>query len=106
MKSRLGEHVAGLHAYTDAALGLEALMRERMALMTPSEFERVLHPIFEQDELTLILSGAALGALAGFARAARGAPSPSPTKTKRRKERKRMSRRRKRRSRQTPPRSR
>ena len=67
VKSRLGEHVAGLHAYTDAALGLEALMRERMALMTPSEFERVLHPIFEQDELTLILSGAALGALAGFA---------------------------------------
>jgi hypothetical protein len=67
VKSRLGEHVAGLHAYTDAALGLEALMRERMALMTPSEFERVLHPIFEQDELTLIVSGAVLGALAGFA---------------------------------------
>ena len=42
-------------------------MRERMALMTPSEFERVLHPIFEQDELTLIVSGAVLGALAGFA---------------------------------------
>ena len=42
-------------------------MRERMALMTPAEFERVLHPIFEQDELTLIISGAVLGAVAGFA---------------------------------------
>lgn len=30
------------------------------------EFERVLHPIFEQDELTLIISGAVLGAIAGF----------------------------------------
>ena len=37
-----------------------------MALMTPQEFERVLHPIFEQDELTLIISGAVLGAIAGF----------------------------------------
>ena len=55
------------HEYSDDALGLKELMRERMALMTPSEFERVLHPIFEQDELTLIVSGAVLGALAGFA---------------------------------------
>jgi len=31
-------------------------------LITPGEFERVLHPIFEQDELTLIVSGAVLGA--------------------------------------------
>ena len=56
-----------LHEYSDDALGLKELMRERMALMTPSEFERVLHPIFEQDELTLIVSGAVLGAVAGFA---------------------------------------
>ena len=41
-------------------------MRERMKMMTPQEFERVLHPIFEQDELTLIISGAVLGAIAGY----------------------------------------
>ena len=67
VKVRLAEHVHVLHEYSDDALGLKELMRERMALMTPSEFERVLHPIFEQDELTLIVSGAVLGAVAGFA---------------------------------------
>ena len=67
VKVRLAEHVHVLHEYSDDALGLKELMRERMALMTPSEFERVLHPIFEQDELTLIISGAVLGAIAGFA---------------------------------------
>ena len=51
------------------AQGLQDLMREKMALMTPQEFERVLHPIFEQDELTLIASGAVLG---------KGSPGPSP----------------------------
>ena len=49
------EHVHVLHEYTDATLGLQELMRERMKMMTPQEFERVLHPIFEQDELTLII---------------------------------------------------
>eukprot|EP00957_Ditylum_brightwellii_P045790 3473732-Ditylum_brightwellii.AAC.1 len=37
-----------------------------MEAMTSRQFERVLHPIFEEDELTLILSGAALGFIAGF----------------------------------------
>jgi len=63
---QLPEHVHVLHEYTDATLGLQELMRERMKMMTPQEFERVLHPIFEQDELTLIISGAVLGAIAGY----------------------------------------
>ena len=66
VKERLIDHVHVLHEYTDDTLGLKELMREKMALMTPQEFERVLHPIFEQDELTLIISGAVLGAIAGF----------------------------------------
>jgi uncharacterized membrane protein YheB (UPF0754 family) len=67
VKERLQDHVHVLHDYVDDTLDLKTLMRERMALMTPAEFERVLHPIFEQDELTLIVSGAVLGAVAGFA---------------------------------------
>lgn len=63
---RLPEHIHVLHDYTDETLGLQELMREKMKLMTPQEFERVLHPIFEQDELTLIISGGVLGALAGY----------------------------------------
>ena len=60
------KHVAVLHEYIDKTLDLKSLMRERMELMTPKEFERVLHPIFEEDEMTLIISGAVLGAIAGF----------------------------------------
>jgi hypothetical protein len=37
-----------------------------MMAMTSRKFERVLHPIFEEDELTLIIAGAALGFLAGL----------------------------------------
>ena len=62
----LPEHIFVLHDYTDATLNLQQLIREKMKLMTPQEFERVLHPIFEQDEMTLIISGAVLGAVAGY----------------------------------------
>ena len=65
-----------LHAYVDSTLDLRGVMREKMLLMTPQEFERVLHPIFEQDELTLILAGAALGALAGFGQQLASTPAP------------------------------
>ena len=37
-----------------------------MRAMPSAKFERVLHPIFEEDELTLILVGAVLGGLAGY----------------------------------------
>jgi hypothetical protein len=34
--------------------------------MQSAEFEKVLHPIFQEDELTLIIVGAVLGGLAGW----------------------------------------
>ena len=43
-----------------------------MRTLSSAEFERVLHPVFEEDELTLILIGTGLGGLAGFALAAAG----------------------------------
>lgn len=52
-----------LHSYTDDRLALEALILQRMLLMTPVEFERLLHPIFQEDELTLILAGVVFLAL-------------------------------------------
>lgn len=33
--------------------------------LTPLEFEGVLHPVFEEDELKLILVGGTLGAAVG-----------------------------------------
>ena len=50
----------------DKTLQLETTLRQRMEKMTSRQFERVLHPIFEEDELTLILAGAALGFAAGL----------------------------------------
>jgi hypothetical protein len=41
-----------------------------MAGMVPAQFERVLHPIFEEDEKTLIAVGTVLGAAASAAQAA------------------------------------
>jgi hypothetical protein len=50
----------------DKALGLQPTLQESMERMSSRQFERVLHPIFEEDELTLILAGAALGFAAGL----------------------------------------
>lgn len=63
---QLPQHVAPTFKYMDKALGLENTLRVKMEQMTSRQFERVLHPIFEEDELTLILAGAALGFAAGL----------------------------------------
>jgi len=55
-----------LHGYVDGALGLETTLRVQMEAMSPAKFERVLHPIFEEDELTLIIAGGILGFIAGL----------------------------------------
>jgi len=65
--SRLGGHLTkGLHGYVDGALKLEDTLRVQMEAMSPAKFERVLHPIFEEDELTLIIAGGVLGFVAGL----------------------------------------
>ena len=63
---KLPGHVHVLHEYVDKTLGLEDTLRTKMEAMSSAKFERVLHPIFEEDELTLILAGAALGFAAGL----------------------------------------
>jgi uncharacterized membrane protein YheB (UPF0754 family) len=63
---RLPHHVPVLYDYMDQTLNLETTLRTKMEAMTSEQFERVLHPIFEEDELTLILAGAALGFAAGL----------------------------------------
>lgn len=53
--------------YAEDALDLETTMREKMAGLSPEEFEGVLRPAFQEDEWILILVGAVLGGLAGLA---------------------------------------
>jgi len=65
----LPNEVPRLYEITRRELALRALMSENMQKLTPAEFERVLHPVFEEDELTLILIGTALGGIAGAVQA-------------------------------------
>ncbi|KAH8054718.1 hypothetical protein JL722_8665 [Aureococcus anophagefferens] len=54
-------------AYLARALDVETAVRDAMAALPPAKFERVLHPVFEQDEATLIAVGMTLGGLVGLA---------------------------------------
>jgi len=52
--------------YTTTALDLERTICEKMKALTAEEFEGVLHPAFEEDEMTLIFIGGVLGMLVGI----------------------------------------
>jgi uncharacterized membrane protein YheB (UPF0754 family) len=54
------------YEYSQTAMDMETEIREKMAMLPSKEFERVLHPAFEEDELTLIVLGGMLGALVGI----------------------------------------
>ena len=41
----------------DEFLALKPTLKDNLRKLTPAQFERVLHPVFEEDELTLILIG-------------------------------------------------
>jgi len=63
---KLPNHIGVLHSYVDSKLRLQEALRISMENMSSAQFERVLHPIFEEDELTLIIAGAVLGFAAGL----------------------------------------
>ena len=54
-----------MHEYADGALNIGTDLREKMQALTPTEFEGVLRPAYQQDEWKLIVTGAFLGGLAG-----------------------------------------
>ena len=72
IREELPKGVPHLYELTDDELDLRPLMRDEMRALPCAEFERVLHPVFEEDELTLILIGTALGGIAGAAQALSG----------------------------------
>lgn len=53
------------YEYTTEALDMENSIRTKMQNLSSIEFEGVLHPAFEEDEIILIIIGGVLGALAG-----------------------------------------
>ncbi len=57
--------ITGMFDYADRKLAMGPTLEEKLKALTKEEFEDVLHPVFKEDELTLILVGAALGGVAG-----------------------------------------
>ena len=51
----------------DRAQAVEKIMVERMVALSSEEFQDLLRPCFQEDEIKLILVGAFLGMLAGAA---------------------------------------
>lgn len=55
------------HFDEDRAQVVEELLRERMESLPPEEFQDLLRPCFQEDEMKLIVMGGVLGLLAGLA---------------------------------------
>jgi len=64
--AELPKHIHYAHGYTEEALETEKTIREAMQGISSADFEGVIRPAFEEDELKLILVGAALGLAVGF----------------------------------------
>jgi len=62
----LPEHIKHVFDYAEEALDIENTIRDRMANLPPKEFVGFLRPVFQEDEMKLILVGAALGGMAGL----------------------------------------
>ena len=73
MRAALPGAVPAVYALTDESLDLKGDMVVKMAKLSSAEFERVLHPVFEEDEWILVLVGGALGAIFGAIQAFAGA---------------------------------
>lgn len=65
-----------LHAYVNTSLRLQDTLNVRLKALSAAEFENLLHPVFEEDELTLIVAGGVLGAAAGAIQMACGWSGP------------------------------
>jgi uncharacterized membrane protein YheB (UPF0754 family) len=60
------EHIKYVFDYAEEALDIENTIKTRMAELPPEEFVDFLRPVFQEDEMKLILVGAALGGMAGL----------------------------------------
>ncbi|KAL7567346.1 hypothetical protein ACA910_010246 [Epithemia clementina (nom. ined.)] len=62
---RLPDIIDNSYEYSQKALDMENTVATKMSELSAVEFEGVLHPAFEEDEIQLILLGGILGALVG-----------------------------------------
>jgi len=68
-----------VHSYVSQRLDIEDTLAARLKLLSPTDFEDLLHPVFQEDEITLIACGGVLGAVAGAAQTRLGWGGPTAT---------------------------
>ena len=56
---------ADVHNYVNKRLDIRETLARRLKTLSPTEFEDLLHPVFQEDEITLIATGGVLGFAAG-----------------------------------------
>lgn len=61
----LPQSIQGLFQFADESLQIGETLESKLKSLTKEEFEDVLHPVFQEDEFTLIIVGAVLGGVAG-----------------------------------------
>lgn len=54
-----------IQSHLDQAMGLEDLLSEKLRSLPSTDFEGLLHPVFQEDEWKLILMGGVLGIVIG-----------------------------------------
>ncbi|QDZ21922.1 hypothetical protein A3770_06p44400 [Chloropicon primus] len=54
------------YEYTEEAMQIQPTICEKLKALPPIDFEGVLHPVFEEDEIKLIVVGGLLGCAAGM----------------------------------------
>jgi hypothetical protein len=55
-----------LHRYVEDKLNIQGMLSSRLELLSSTDFEDLLHPVFQEDEITLMIAGGVLGAIAGL----------------------------------------
>jgi uncharacterized membrane protein YheB (UPF0754 family) len=69
-----------LHDYVTKQLNIEHTLATRLKSLSPLDFEDMLHPVFQEDEITLIAVGGVLGFVAGAAQTQLGWGGPGATR--------------------------
>lgn len=54
------------HVYVAERMDIRRTLERRLKRLSPKKFEDLLHPVFQEDEIILIVVGGVLGAIAGF----------------------------------------
>lgn len=64
--AHLEESLVHVHDYAEEAMDVENTVIEKVKQLSPEQFERMIRPIFEEDEWMMTLGGGVLGLLVGL----------------------------------------